>query len=34
VYLDSAVFALVILVLLLRPDGLFVRRERGAVERV
>jgi branched-chain amino acid transport system permease protein len=34
VYLDSAVFALVILVLLLRPDGLFVGRERGAVERV
>jgi len=34
VYLDSAVFALVILVLLLRPDGLFVRAERGAVERV
>jgi branched-chain amino acid transport system permease protein len=34
VYLDSAVFALVIVVLLLRPDGLFVRREHGAVERV
>ena len=34
VYLDSAVFALVILVLLVRPDGLFVRRSQGAVERV
>jgi branched-chain amino acid transport system permease protein len=34
VYLDSAVFALVILVLLVRPDGLFVRRARGTVERV
>jgi branched-chain amino acid transport system permease protein len=34
VYLDSAVFALVILVLLVRPDGLFVRRSKGAVERV
>ena len=34
VYLDSAVFALVILVLLVRPDGLFVRRARSAVERV
>jgi branched-chain amino acid transport system permease protein len=34
VYLDSAVFALVILVLLVRPDGLFVRRARTPVERV
>lgn len=34
VYLDSAVFALVILVLLIRPDGVFVRRSQGAVERV
>jgi branched-chain amino acid transport system permease protein len=34
VYLDSAVFALVILTLLLRPDGLFVRRGRRPVERV
>src|SRR6266536_2626764 len=34
VYLDSAVFALVILVLLVRPDGVFVRRSQGAVERV
>ena len=33
VYLTSLVFALVILVLLLRPDGLFSRR-RAAVERV
>ncbi len=34
VYLDSAIFALVILVLLVRPDGLFVRRRQRAVERV
>jgi branched-chain amino acid transport system permease protein len=34
VYLDSAVFALVILTLLIRPDGLFVRRGRRPVERV
>ena len=34
VYLDSAVFGLVILVLLVRPDGLFVPRRRRAVERV
>ncbi len=34
VYLDSAVFALVILTLLVRPDGLFVGRRRRAVERV
>jgi branched-chain amino acid transport system permease protein len=34
VYLDSAVFALVIVVLLVRPDGVFVRRAQGAVERV
>jgi branched-chain amino acid transport system permease protein len=34
VYLDSAIFALVILVLLVRPDGLFVRRQQRAVERV
>jgi branched-chain amino acid transport system permease protein len=34
VYLDSAVFALVILVLLVRPGGLFVARGRRAVERV
>ncbi len=34
VYLDSAVFALVILTLLLRPSGLFVSRGRRAVERV
>jgi branched-chain amino acid transport system permease protein len=34
VYLNSAVFALVILVLLLRPDGLFERRAQRAVERV
>ena len=33
-YLDSAVFMLVILVLLLRPEGLFVRGRRTAVERV
>jgi branched-chain amino acid transport system permease protein len=34
IYLDSAVFALVIVVLLVRPDGVFVRRTRSAVERV
>jgi branched-chain amino acid transport system permease protein len=34
VYLDSAVFALVILTLLLRPDGLFVGRGKRPVERV
>ena len=34
VYLDSAVFALVILTLLLRPDGLFTPRRHRAVERV
>ena len=34
VYLDSAVFALVILVLLLRPSGLFVPRGSASVERV
>jgi branched-chain amino acid transport system permease protein len=33
VYLDSAVYALVILVLLVRPSGLFTRR-RSVVERV
>jgi branched-chain amino acid transport system permease protein len=34
VYLDSAVFTLVIVTLLLRPGGLFVRRGQRAVERV
>ena len=34
VYLDSAVFMLVIIVLLLRPEGLFVRGRRAALERV
>jgi branched-chain amino acid transport system permease protein len=34
VYLDSVVFGLVILVLLLRPDGLFAWGPRAAVERV
>ena len=34
VYLDSAVFALVVLTLLVRPSGLFVRRGQRAVERV
>jgi branched-chain amino acid transport system permease protein len=33
-YLDSAVFMLVIVVLLLRPEGLFTRSRRTAVERV
>jgi branched-chain amino acid transport system permease protein len=34
VYIDSVVFGLVILALLLRPDGLFTRRRHRAVERV
>jgi branched-chain amino acid transport system permease protein len=34
VYVDSAVFALVIVVLLFRPAGLFTRRGHRAVERV
>jgi branched-chain amino acid transport system permease protein len=34
VYLDSAVFMLVIVVLLLRPEGLFARSGQSAVERV
>jgi branched-chain amino acid transport system permease protein len=34
VYIDSAVYALVIVVLLLRPAGLFARRGQGAAERV
>ena len=34
VYLDSAVFVLVIVVLLLRPEGLFARGRHTAVERV
>ena len=34
VYLDAAVFTLVIVTLLLRPSGLFVRRTQRAVERV
>jgi branched-chain amino acid transport system permease protein len=34
VYLDSAVFALVVLTLLVRPSGLFVRRGQRSVERV
>ena len=34
VYLDSALYALVILVLLLRPSGLFAPARRSAVERV
>jgi branched-chain amino acid transport system permease protein len=34
VYVSSAVFALVILVLLMRPDGLFTMRRQRAVERV
>ena len=34
VYLDSALFALVILVLVVRPAGLFARRGQGAAERV
>ena len=34
VFLPSAVFALVILVLLLRPGGLFARGGAAAVERV
>jgi branched-chain amino acid transport system permease protein len=34
VYLPSVIFVLVIIVLLLRPDGLFVRAGRAPVERV
>ena len=34
VYLPSVIFVLVILVLLLRPEGLFTRRDQAAVERV
>jgi len=34
IYLDSAVFMLVIVVLLVRPEGLFVRGGRTAVERL
>jgi branched-subunit amino acid ABC-type transport system permease component len=34
VVLPSAVFALVILVLLVRPGGLFARGDTGGVERV
>jgi branched-chain amino acid transport system permease protein len=34
VYLDSAVFMLVIIVLLIRPEGLFVRGRHAALERV
>lgn len=34
VYIDSALYAAVILVLLLRPAGIFARRGQGAVERV
>jgi branched-chain amino acid transport system permease protein len=34
VYLDSAVFALVVITLLLRPDGLFIGRGKRSVERV
>ncbi len=34
VYLDSVVFMLVIVVLLLRPEGLFTRSRQSAVERV
>jgi branched-chain amino acid transport system permease protein len=34
VYIDSVVFGLVILTLLLRPDGLFTPRRHRAVERV
>jgi branched-chain amino acid transport system permease protein len=34
VYLPSAVYVLVILVLLVRPAGLFARKGQGAVERV
>jgi len=34
VYLDSAVFMLVIVVLLLRPEGLFTRSRRSVVDRV
>ena len=34
VYLPSVVYVLVILVLLLRPTGLFARRGQAAMERV
>jgi branched-chain amino acid transport system permease protein len=34
VYLDSAIYVLVILALIFRPSGLFARRGRSAVERV
>ncbi len=34
VYLPSVIFGIVILVLILRPAGLFARRGQGAVERV
>ena len=34
VYLDSAVYVLVILVLLVRPEGLFAPARESAVERV
>lgn len=34
VYIDSALYAAVILVLLFRPAGIFARRGQGAVERV
>jgi branched-chain amino acid transport system permease protein len=34
VYLDSAVFMLVIVVLLMRPEGLFARGHQAAVERL
>jgi branched-chain amino acid transport system permease protein len=33
VYLDAAVFALVVVVLVVRPDGLFVRPSKAPVER-
>jgi branched-chain amino acid transport system permease protein len=34
VYLDSAVFGLVVISLLLRPDGVFIGRGKRSVERV
>ena len=34
VYLPSVIYVLVILVLLLRPAGLFATRSQGAAERV
>ena len=34
VYLPSVIFGIVILVLILRPAGLFARRGQGAAERV